>query len=499
MLSTTFLGHQGWLFQSKSSCFLVDPLLCEEFGQAHALQYRVYPPRIFNFEHFPKLDGVVLTHEHDDHFDIPSLAQLERTIPIFLSARSSTAVQQILREMGFAVHPLVPGKNVRFGDLEFTPFCGSHTSVNNGDEWDTLPFFVRDVGGSGNFFSMVDITLTEQHVKWARAKDSKPVVLGWTNNTMDWSHMSDFVDKRKDATNDFFVKMGVDRKVINGTWETPAATLVCAGGFTFYGGRTWLNHRVFCVDNAAVCQMMSRHYPKEQFHATRPGQTFLMEGHRLKRVFDDTPFLTTAPPQTWPARGPRGPNVPSDPSVPSDKDETTHILDYLPATGRTGMESAEYALLEHGLQEFAGSLVGGTIFRGLHSLMDDQAKGRIRTFAVALRDSGAAERRAYEYVPSACAFVPNHQVTAIPEETYLAGVECWATDLLAVLKGELGPIALSFGRARLWNALSERFLFDFFGDLYRVSHPLRRPAEYLRTYQRLWTRSADTPTTIFHR
>src|SRR2546428_29191 len=391
MLSTTFLGHQGWLFQSKTSCFLVDPLLCEEFGQVHALEYRVYPPRVFSFEQFPKVDGVVLTHEHDDHFDIPSLARLERTIPIFLSSRSSTAAQRILREMGFTVHPLVPGKSVRFGDLEFTPFCGAHTSISNGDEWDTLPFFV---------------------------------------------------------------------------------------------GRTWLNHRVFCVDNAAVCQMMSRLYPKEQFHATRPGQTFLMEGHRLKRVFDDTPFLTTAPPETWPARGSNG------------KGEATDILDYAPATGRTEMESAEYAMLEQGLQEFAGSLVSGSIFRGLHSLLDDQAKGRIPTFAVALRDSHAGERRVYEYVYSACAVLRG---TSNAEETYLAGIECWATDLLAVLKGELGPIALSFGRARLWNALSEQFLFDFFGDLYRMSHPLRRPAEYLRTYQRLWTKSANPAPTIFHR
>jgi hypothetical protein len=486
MLSTTFLGHQGWLFQSKSSCFLVDPLLCEEFGQAHALEYRVYPPREFSFEHFPKVDGVVLTHEHDDHFDIPSLARLERTIPIFLSVHSSTAAQQILREMGFAVHPLIPGKNVRFGDLEFTPFCGAHTSMSNGDEWDTLPFFVRDVGGSGNFFSMVDITLTEQHIKWARAKDSKPVVLSWTNNTLDWSHMSDFVGRRKDATQECFIRMGVDRKVIIGAWGTPAATLMCAGGFTFFGGRTWLNDRVFCVDNAAVCQMLSKLYPKEQFHATRPGQTFLMEGHRLKRVFDNTPFLTTAPPETWPARGPNG------------KGEATDIFDYSPATGRTEMESAEYTLLEQGLQEFAGSLVGGTIFRGLHSLVDDQAKGRIPTFAVALRDSRAGGRRVYEYVSSACAFVPVHQGTANPEQTYLAGIECWATDLLAILKGELGPIALSFGRARLWNVQPEQFLFDFFGDLYRMSHPLRRPAEYLRTYQRLWTKNVNTPPTIFH-
>jgi hypothetical protein len=95
--------------------------------------------------------------------------------------------------------------------------------------------------------------------------------------------------------------------------------------------------------------------------------------------------------------------------------------------------------------------------------------------------------------------VRSHQDTAKPEETYLAGIECWATDLLAILKGELGPIALSFGRARLWNVLSEQFLFDFFGDLYRMSHPLRRPAEYLRTYRRLWTGTANTVPAIFHR
>jgi L-ascorbate metabolism protein UlaG (beta-lactamase superfamily) len=76
MLSTTFLGHQGWLFQSKTSSFLVDPLLCEEFGHVQELEYRVYPPRVFSFDLFPRIDGVVLTHEHDDHFDLASLARL---------------------------------------------------------------------------------------------------------------------------------------------------------------------------------------------------------------------------------------------------------------------------------------------------------------------------------------------------------------------------------------------------------------------------------------
>jgi hypothetical protein len=374
---------------------------------------------------------------------------------------------------------LIPGQSVRFGDLELTPFCGEHIQANNNDEWDTLPFFVRDVGGSGNFFSMVDISLSEQHLKWARERDRRPLIFCWTNNLLDWSHMTNFVEEHKGATQECFVKMGVDRKVIIELWGPPAAMVICAGGFAFQGERAWLNRRIFCVDNVAVCQMMSKLYPKEQFHAARPGQTFWMEGHRLKRVLDDTPFLTTAPPGTWPAR---------------TKTDATDIPDYAPATGRSEMESREYELLEQRLQEFAGALVGGSIFRGLYSLLNDDAKGRMPTFALVLRDSRADERRVYEYVPSACAFVPG---AGDAEKTYLAGIECWATDLLAVLGGDLGPIALNFGRARLWNASPERFVFDLLGELHRFSHPLRRPAEYLRTYQHLWARTGIVEPTIF--
>ena len=64
-------------------------------------------------------------------------------------------------------------------------------------------------------------------------------------------------------------------------------------------------------------------------------------------------------------------------------------------------------------------------------------------------------------------------------------MECWATDLLAVLSGEMGDIALLFGRALLWNALPNRLNFDVFGELQKASCPLRLPAEYLRLYERL--------------
>jgi hypothetical protein len=151
--------------------------------------------------------------------------------------------------------------------------------------------------------------------------------------------------------------------------------------------------------------------------------------------------------------------------------------------------------LHAGLRELAGSLVGGTIWKGLHSLLSDAAEGRSLTFALVLRQGANGEKLVFEYAPSECAFVPVSADVAT-REAYLAGFECWATDFLAVLRGELGPIALTFGRARLWNALPARFRFDLFGELYRVSHPLRRPAEYLRTYRREWAKCSGVEATI---
>ena len=155
MFATTFLGHQGWMVRSDKATVLIDPLLCEDFGAAHALEYRVFPPRVWTLDAMPAIDAVVLSHEHDDHFDIPSLARLDRAIPIYLSSRSSRAARELLAAMGFTVHALVPGVAIRVADLEVVPFCGDHVSINCGDEWDTLPYLVRSTEGHGSFFSRI--------------------------------------------------------------------------------------------------------------------------------------------------------------------------------------------------------------------------------------------------------------------------------------------------------------------------------------------------------
>lgn len=467
MFAVTFLGHQGWVFHTERSCILVDPLLCEDFGHAYALEYRVFPPRVWNWAQFPKVDAVLLSHEHDDHFDLPSLSKLDRRIPIYLSSRSSTAGYKILCQMGFSVHPIVPGLPITVGDLQFLALCPDHVSVSCGDEWDTLPYMVRQADGDGGFFSMVDIPLTPGHVALGRNFLPTPGIVGWTNNALDWSHMANFKTERTEGTQEATVRMQAGLAMFLQGWGPPAAMAMCAGGFSFTGERAWLNRQIFCVDPEQVCKTVGQKIPQGRFVATRPGQTFVMEQGELKRVEKQAPFLTTTPPPTWPLR-----------TKAPDKE----IPDYGPATGWRVFDEKDLDRLHLGLAELAGGLFGSPLFRSLYSLLGIEGEGRALTFALCLRSGDNRRALVFEYNPTACAFEPSQAED--PQKAYLAGLECWATDFLAVLEGDLGPIALSFGRSRQWNAMPQRFNFALFEELYRHSHPLRRPVEFLRAYEK---------------
>jgi hypothetical protein len=170
------------------------------------------------------------------------------------------------------------------------------------------------------------------------------------------------------------------------------------------------------------------------------------------------------------------------------------VRDYAPASGRRELAPGELDRLRARLAELAGSLVGGGVFRSLCSLLVSECGDRRPTFAFVARDGN--ERRVFEYAPESCAFIDGARDA---ERSYLAGLECWASDLLAVLDAGLGPIALTFGRARVWNAQPARLRFDIFHDLHRFSHPLRRPAEYLRLYERLLAPVRDARPAYFAR
>lgn len=126
-LELTFLGHQTWHITDGLSTVLLDPILAEAFG-AGSLEFPIWPPRTVDVNRMPSPDAVILSHEHLDHFHLPSLALLSRTVPLYTGITTPSAVTDAITALGFTVHRLDHTTPLTVGDIEITLFpAGART------------------------------------------------------------------------------------------------------------------------------------------------------------------------------------------------------------------------------------------------------------------------------------------------------------------------------------------------------------------------------------
>jgi hypothetical protein len=467
VLEITFLGHQGWSFRTERSHVLLDPLLEETFGIGN-VPLAVWPPRILRLDAMPKVDAVVLTHEHEDHFHPPSLARLDRGTRIHLSARSSTAAREIVKEMGFSLELLRPGEETTIGDLRVLPLSPDHVATVHDDEWDTLAVLVRDAGGHGSFFSTVDVTLTARMLGAVMARTAPIPVVTFTNNTQTRAPLQGWAEPPPRMEEGLAEDMLRQQKILSAALGPCRLTVVCGGGFHYPGPLEWLDRHAFPADSERACALVEVR-AAGAFRAAHAGLTIRLRGGEIAGTEDTSPFVETVPRDLWPVRD-------YDPSsaVPAAFD---------PLTGRRELSPDERQELEGHLLELAAFLYGRSLFRALLSLTGPTSKKA--SFVVAARD----DRREllYAYDPPACGFAPVDQATG---DDFVAGLSAWGTDLLALLRGEISLTALA-ATAREWSAAVP--VLSLFPDLWLFAHPLRRPDVMLRAYRRMVAASSTAP------
>ncbi|MFD3424248.1 MBL fold metallo-hydrolase [Streptomyces decoyicus] len=127
-VALTFLGHQTWLVEGAGHRILVDPVLGRGFGLSPALEFRIWPPRTVETARVPALDALVLTHEHLDHFHLPTLAALPTSLPVYTGPLLPAPVVEAIESLGFTVHRIDHTGVVRCGELTVRLFpAGART------------------------------------------------------------------------------------------------------------------------------------------------------------------------------------------------------------------------------------------------------------------------------------------------------------------------------------------------------------------------------------
>jgi len=445
VLRATFLGHQGWQLSTERTHLLVDPLLTEGFGH-RGLAGRVFPPRRFDFEAMPSIDAVWLTHEHDDHFDLPSLRRLDRSVPVYVSSRSSVALRGVLADLGFTVHVAEPDSITRIGGLCLRTFAADHRTTPSSDEWDVLPFLATDDVGHGAFASSVDAPMPEAVVN---AIPDVPWILCMANNTTDVRFVRHAVGTvvPTDDTNPLAA-------VLARRWrrhpKPPTFTAITGGGWSHPEDVAWIDRLAFSVDPDRLATALSTHC-HAPVRAVRPGDQLTLDQDGL-----------TESRATWieTSNGRRPPPGPVD--VPDDIG---------PACGVRTL--ADWAPLDSGLRELARYLFARSFFAAAHSTASPTPLG------LWLRDD--AGDRMYAWRPNAADF----QRTEADPDAFLCGLRLWATDLLGLFEGDLAPSAICYtGRVRCWNRDPDRLRVDPH-LLWSFAHPLHRPHVARRMYDHL--------------
>ena len=116
-LQVTYVGHATVLIELDGIRLLTDPVLR---SRVYHLR-RLAPP--VSAESLGRIDGILLSHAHWDHLDLPSLRTFDRSVPVI----APLGIGPLVGKLGFAdVTEVEVGEKAALGSVEVTATPAEH-------------------------------------------------------------------------------------------------------------------------------------------------------------------------------------------------------------------------------------------------------------------------------------------------------------------------------------------------------------------------------------
>jgi UDP-MurNAc hydroxylase len=97
-MNVTYLGHAAILLEAAGKRILMDPWLSDP--TYHGTWWH-YPPLVIGVRDLPPIDYLYISHEHPDHFDPPTLNQLDKDVQVLTANFGRKRFYDRLAALGF--------------------------------------------------------------------------------------------------------------------------------------------------------------------------------------------------------------------------------------------------------------------------------------------------------------------------------------------------------------------------------------------------------------
>ena len=163
MIKTTLIAHASMLIQSNKTNILTDPVWFDYLWE----DVNVLCPSIdLDLKKVPPIDVLNISHRHQDHFDVRTLAYLAQNNSILkpnamILAPNDEILIDVLRELNYKnIYIVEDFKSIEIGDVNLTPT----PSLNEGDYFPEHGLLVSD--GEVTIWNQVDTVVSPDIISY---------------------------------------------------------------------------------------------------------------------------------------------------------------------------------------------------------------------------------------------------------------------------------------------------------------------------------------------